>query len=802
MERWVRNLVNHPGIVVIVLGVVTVAFALYLPQLKLKTDTISMVPKDDPVIRELDETVQDFGSQEIMLVVVKGNAYDPEVLATVRRLGEEISRLAGVEEVVTPLDAAVIRGDEFGLHISPAAEDVPRTAEEIEAFRQALQDSPQGSTMVAGNGEVMAIYVTLEPGITATTRGEALAGELEALAEREKGPNGEVYIVGEAFMGYHASRNVRRDLGVLLPLALAVVIGALYLSFGSGSDVALLIAGILMTLIWTVGLMTALGYSITLVSMILPVILVSMGSASGIHMLNRFHEEVRSGKSAKEAVVKVVLELTGPISMTSLTTAVGFGSFVTSFIPPVREFGAFAAAGIMFNMLVSLVWLPAILVIRARRREKADTSDLGASASCEAETLLSASGAPPPQSRSFLGRILHASGRFSTLHPWAVVSAAVLVTLVSALGIPGLVVETNLKQYFRQDSPVVRGIDLVEDYFGGTLRLSVLVDTGKADGIKDPAVLRRMMDLERELGTVEDVSDPDSVAGLICQVNRALHGNDPAYHTIPDSSDAVAQELLLFTMQGGGGLDSFVSYDFGRALVSARVANVPTTALADTIATVDKRAAETFAGTGVRTATVGLPKVMLRLMEKFMDSQIESLSLSMVGVWVVVSLIMGSPLLGLLCLIALLISVAVNFGLMSFLDIPLDVVTIMISGICIGVGVDYSIHLLSRYRLEIRRGQQKRAALECTVESTGRSIFFNAATLMLGFGLLVFSGFRAVSIFGVLVAGTMFTSALGALVVLPAVLSLISADLIARAGFGSRRMASALQGGRGRGRLT
>ncbi|MDI7247931.1 MAG: MMPL family transporter [Bacillota bacterium] len=823
MEGLVRAIVRHPGRVVATLCVLTLAFAYYLPRVQLKTDTASLAPHDDPVIRELVETVEDFGSQDIIMVVLKGDVFTPETLAKVRRLADGISGMAGVDRVMTPLDVELVRGDEFGLEIAPAADHVPETPEEVEAFREALKATRQGSAMVASNDEAMAIFITLEPDVMASTRAQELAGEIEALVRREESPWQEIYIVGEAYMGYWASRNMRRDLRFLFPLAVAVVIGALYLSFGSVSDVGALLAGIVMSVIWTVGLMAALGYNITIVSMMLPTILVSMGSAAGIHILNRFHEETRSGTNVEDSIVKIVLELTSPISMTTLTTAVGFASFLTSFVPPVREFGALAAVGMIFNMLISLTWIPSVLAIRERRRAAAmrarghhamdvvgvagDLGETDGAVDGPADGAADGAGdagdrtgdaddknraAPVVHQvgrRSLLQKLLDATGKLVISHPWAVIVGAILITAAFAAGIPRLAVETNFLQYFREDSPVVQGTKAVEEYFGGTLGLSVLVDTGEPDGIKDPAVLNRMVELEDKLKDLDEVSEPTSVAGLIREVNQALNGNDPAYYTIPDSREAVAQELLLFTMQGGSGLDTMVSYDFQKALVSTRVLNLPTSELHRVIGAVEDVSNEVFGGTGVRTAVVGLPKVMLRLMERFMDSQIKSLVVSMAGVWAVVALIMGSAWLGLLCLVALFISVIVNFGFMSFADIPLDVVTIMISGVCIGIGVDYSIHVLSRYRLELRSGKGREAALASVVGSTGRSVFFNAATLALGFGLLAFSSFKAISLFGLLVAATMCTSALGALLVLPAVLRLVSADRVRYAGFGAIRAA-------------
>ena len=158
-------------------------------------------------------------------------------------------------------------------------------------------------------------------------------------------------------------------------------------------------------------------------------------------------------------------------------------------------------------------------------------------------------------------------------------------------------------------------------------------------------------DSQDRMGEVDRLSHASSIAELVRNVNKALNADDPAYYAIPSTREAVAQELLLFTMQGGSGLDSMVSYDFQKALVSARAANVPTSELGGIIDKVEIIAGEEFEGTGINTRVVGLPKVMLRMMDKFMDDQTKSLILSAVGVWGVISVISGSAIIGLLCLI-------------------------------------------------------------------------------------------------------------------------------------------------------
>jgi predicted RND superfamily exporter protein len=345
MKRLSDIIAKNPIAVLVILCAVSLLLGINIRGVDLKVDTESMVPKDDPVIQDLIETVEDFGSQDMMMVAIKAPIYTGETLAKVQRIADQILDLPGVEDVVSPLDVQVIRGDEFGLEISPVAYGTPETEEEIEEFKMALKDSPQGSAMVSEDGDALAIFITLEPGVATSLESRDLARGIEAIAFQEKVPGEEIYVIGEVYLGYIATNNMLRDLRILFPLSLVVVVASLYMSFGSMFDVATLIASILMSLACTIGLMAVLGYDITMVSMILPIILVSMGSAAGIHILNRFHEEHGKGRSPEDAIEQVIQELTGPVSMTSLTTAVGFASFATSFISPVRTFGIFAAAG-------------------------------------------------------------------------------------------------------------------------------------------------------------------------------------------------------------------------------------------------------------------------------------------------------------------------------------------------------------------------------------------------------------------------------------------------------------------------
>ena len=234
----------------------------------------------------------------------------------------------------------------------------------------------------------------------------------------------------------------------------------------------------------------------------------------------------------------------------------------------------------------------------------------------------------------------------------------------------------------------------------------------------------------------------------------------------------MAQLLLLFSMQGGSGLDSLVTYDYSRALVTAQMKTLDAEAMGQVISQVESFLKERYgAESGLQAYLSGTPKVMQRLMNRYVQTQVSSLVSSGIMVGLIVSLLMKSVVLGLFSLIPLAFTVVVNFGIMGFAGLPLDAVTSMISSVAIGIGVDYAIHYISRYRWEAASGQGTAAALERTGTSAGRAIIFNALALIAGFLVLVFSHFRAIAVFGLLISAAMIVSSLAALLVVPLLLN-------------------------------
>ena len=746
ITNWV---VNNPKKTIVFAVIATLFFCLFIPYISFKSNMKDMVPLNDPVIKDFDKVIDEFGSQEFLMVALcSNNIFTPGSLKKIHKMSEEFSNLQGVEKVTTPLNIDLIEGSEGLITITPAAEKVPESEKEIEDFKERILNSPQGKSFIAKNGKAALTLITLESGIIATQKAEELVEEILVIIHQNEGPE-KIYLAGDAYLSHYAKSAMGHDLYFLFTLIVLVATGFLYLCFRSKIGVLIPMLTVFMSIIWMIGFMALMKYPFNIVSVISPTILVAIGSAYGIHIVNKYYEAIGNHLRGKEAVLNTMSEMNSPVIMAALTTVAGFLTLNTSFVIPIKQFGTSAAFGVLSAMILSLTFVPAVLTLEKKTPRYIKKQ----------------------KSSGILDSSLGKVGTFVAEHPKTVIIASSLVICFSLLGIPKITTQADLTKYLGENSPPVKSINVVENNFGGTSRLLIAVDTKKKNGVKEPVVLKKMLKTEKYLDSLKYTGNSHSLADLICEINQVLHGGDKKYYTIPKTRRAVAQELLLFTMQGGSGIDSLVSYNFEKALISTQVKN--TSQLKKTMSKIEEYLKKNFDGDKFNVKLVGMPKITLRLMSRIINSQISSLFYSILIVAVIVSLIFVSLKIGLICILPLLLTIVINFGIMGYFGISLDVATATIASIAIGIGIDYSIHFISRYRKEIKDKKDKRKALIITTKTAGRGILFNAVTVILGFGVLLFSSFHGLFVFGYLICLTMVISSVASLTVIPAILRLI-----------------------------
>jgi hypothetical protein len=523
-----------------------------------------------------------------------------------------------------------------------------------------------------------------------------------------------------------------------------MIVLVLYLGFQTLRGVVLPLLVVSFSVVWSLGLMAIFNAPVTIISFVLPVILMAIGIADGIHILNRYNEETAKGLLKREAILKTLKEMRGAVVMTSLTTMGGFLALLNSYLIPQRQFGLFTAVGVLVAMILSLVLIPALLaVLRVPRGKLHGKTD------------------------GILTRTLSGFERVILSHRRIVLVGSVVLFLAFLAGLPLLKIETSQVEYLGEKNPVMQAIDVMDRRFSGSEQMMVEIDTGKRDGLKDPVVLNKIVALQEFLKE-KGVRKTTSLADMVREMNQKFHADDPTYYVIPQDRKLVSQLLLLFTFQGGN-LGSMALGDFSAGEVMGLYTMEGSAKQVQLVQEVQAYLDEHFTG-AIRAEMVGPAQVQSSLYSRIAKSQITSLGSSILAAGLIVTLLMGSVVAGSISLIPLVLTVVISFGVMAYSGTPLNMATLMVSSITIGIGIDYGIHFISRFRQEVRMGKEEGQALQATIQTTGRGIAYNALALALGFGVLIFSSFKGMSSFGLLIAMAMVISALSAFTVIPAIL--------------------------------
>ena len=747
MNRLIRFAVDHPIWTIAATLVLTVAFAFPVQYLRQETDFAEFLDDDDPIVVLMEEAEDRYGRAWGIMVMLfnEDGIFNDTTLGKVERMTEEIEAIPGINSVTTPLTSQTIVGTETAISVRKAAPGgvAPQTPEEMEIFRtRVLEDENLVGGVVSADGKAALISIELEVGADEY----AITPDIVSIVDASQGDGDTLYIYGDAYFDTVMSEEMESDLLLLFPLAILLMVALLFASFVTIRGILLPIAIVLLSIIVAMGSMVLLGFPMTMVSFIAPVLLLAIGIADAIHVLNRYNEEIAKGLPKRDAILNTMQEMKGPVVMTSLTTAAGFLSLLTAFFVPQRQFGITTAIGVLAAMLFSLVLIPAVLSLLKKPRVR----DLS-------------------KGRRPLVRVLLGFEKVIVGHRKTVLLVALAVFIFMVVGIPRLRVETSNEEFLGKQHEAVRVIEFTSEHFSGDMSVMIEFDTGRRDGLKDPEVLNAMLDLEEYL-LDNGVAKTFSLTTLVRQMNERFNADDPAFYVIPEDQSLVAQLLLLFTFQGGD-LGDMALGDFSAGTVTGLYKMDSSGNVSRLAGMVDEYIREHFAEDGdLRVRMVGATTLLDRMFSQMTRSQLIGLGTTIAAVAVLVMLLMGSMVAGFIAAIPLILTVTFSMGIMAYTGQPLDIMTLMVSVVAVGIGVDYSIHFISRFRREYREDQDAERALQATIQTTGRGISYNALTVALGFFILIFASFKGIRTFGWQIALTMGISALSAISIIPAIL--------------------------------
>ncbi len=751
---------RYPILAALVL--VTLFFAFQLRNIRYEISPEGMRISDDPDTIYYGHHLERFGSDEIIVVAIEAeDVFRREVLEKIEALSREIEAYPKVLKVLSISTAVDMRADEFGMEVIRVAEGLPVGEAGMAELKKRILGNPLFvDNLVSRDGAMATIIVTMERENVAavhehTLERSVLVKRIQALVERERGEGYELYMAGYPVLTTVMPELLVSDNMRFMPIVLCLVILILFASFRTFRGVALPALTVVASVIWTMGLLVAVGRRVEIITNVIPPMVMVIGLAAAIHILTHYNEELSRDADRRAALSKTLSYVMVPCFLTSITTAIGFGSLMSNQIEAIRDFGGFAAFGVIAAFLVAVTLIPIVLYH------------------------LSPPKSPPkgPRMRERLeagplGRVLKGLGDFDLNNKAIIIAGSALLIALAAVGISRLRVETSIMKYLKADNPLVVSVNHIEGHITGTATLDLVFEADGEGAILEPRVLAEIERAQAFLESLPEVTKTVSIVDFLKKMNQAMSEGDPAAYRIPDSREAAAQYLLLFSMSGDEeNLERFLAYDSSAASLSARVLTVSSAQMDDLITRIQDYI-DARPGKGGRVRLTGIALLLTKTIDAIVRGQITSLGIALAIITVMMALLFRSLKVGFISMIPNVLPIITTLGLMGWVGIPINTATAVISCVAIGIAVDDTIHYLVRFRKELEADGDYAGATYRSLTGVGRAMVYTSIVNTGGFLALFFSNFNPIIYFGLLMGFTMMSALVGDLIVLPVCLLL------------------------------
>ncbi|GAB4342614.1 MAG: hypothetical protein Kow0099_20360 [Candidatus Abyssubacteria bacterium] len=764
MKTFFEVIVRFPRLVILATLALTVFFALQLPKLRLETDVEVYLPDEHPAVI-YEELIRDiFNYQEPMAITIFNDGpdgvFNPQTLAKIKRLTEQVAQVRYViaqrdEDVKSISTMDNIIGTAEGIEVVPLMEEVPETREEIERLKESLYGNEMFvGWLVSEDGTAAVILAKVEDD---QDKQAYVYGEVKRLVEKEQGGGDRIYVAGQPVLEATFIDYMVRNLKITLPIVIAVIVVLLFFTFGSIRGVVLPLMVVLVSVVWSMGIMSMVKVPVYDMTTMTPVILIAIGSAYGIHILNRYHEEARAntGDDRREIVLRSMLTIWQPVLMSSLTTAVGFVSLLTSRLEPIRYFGLFTGVGILCALLFSLSFIPAGLMLV--RLPGAGERKLDVGAFIDRYTDLA----------------LGATGRFVYRHRVKVCVGGAVLAVVASLGFLRLRANDSWVEMFPHNSEVYIADRLICKKLNGTVSVNVIIEGNEADAIKSPSLLKKMEGLQKLAEQSKEVGGTLSIVDYIKRMNKVMNEDQEEFNTVPDSREAIAQYLLLYSLSGDpDDFDEVVDYEYRKANITVMLKDDHTEVANRLARELGEYIEEHFKDEPVQANFTGFAYVTHVVIDLAVRGMLGSILLSIVVIYLMTAVMFRSFTGGVYNIIPITMAMLLNFGLMGMLGVTIGFANSSAFAVAMGIGVDYAIHLVFKFRSEAAQTADLAEVNARTLRTSGKAVLFNAVVVTAGFLVLLISRFTGHQILGRLLSFSMVTSFLGSVTLLPAALSL------------------------------
>ena len=760
ITHLLRFSVKRPRVVVALVGVVTVCALVFIPRIRLRLDGRSLIPSNLPEFVQGDQAASRFELRDLVLIGVgqQESIYTPETLRRIARLSDRLSRVEGVVSgsvvsISTVPRLALVDGKVDTGPLFRAEDQL--TADDIQQLRRQVGSRGYNTgTLVSADGKGAAIVAKVEP---AADRYRLLQ-ETRALNASESGGKDSIYLSGSALAQAVLGEATARDLARLIPAVIIVLGVMLFLSFRHLAPAFLSLAEIGVSLVWMAGLMGLTGQPVFVTTLVLPVILIAVGVSDDVYALGHYFSEAghEEDLNVEEKIVAAFSGAARPIGMTAVSTVVGLLSMAAVSLNPLRVFGLFGSAAIVFSTLFTFSLLPALLaLVKPRIKHKRNsTVVLG--------------GRPATSALRFL------TGWAS---PRRVTICALVVAACAGLALTRLRVDDSWIRNLPAKSDIVQGDRFFNEKMAGTTALELVVDAARTGWFSSVDGVSELGSLEWTLARVPHVGAVNCFFNDMARINSSLAGlNYGAYRAglrsgrLPLRKEEVDRTFTVLSNSTNTSIRERVNDEHSWARMTIFIRDADYSRIDNVLRAAEREMSDQKLGHKIVPFGDGwISYLTVRLL---VQGQVSSIALALLTDLILITLLLRSPRMGVIAILPVAFSLLLVLAALALAGTPLGIANSMFAGIALGIGLDFAIHLATAYRQKLSQGMPASEALRKTIEATGPAVCVSAASITAGFSVLMLSEIAPNVQLGVMICLCLLTCAVSTLLLIPSLLRL------------------------------
>lgn len=748
MKRFGNILLAAPGSVIA--GLIILTFIAIFPASNIKTDfnLEGFYPENDPVIEDYQLLEDEFGRDDntILIGFSAETIFTSQILSDIKSLTSRFEQIQFIESVRSITNAEKIENVNDQLTFSPYIETIPESEVDLTDLRRSLTDDPfLSGLLINREGNTAAFVLSIREDDNTYPNRNLIIKSINDITE-EYANRYNFHKSGIPFFRNQYVNLLNGEIFIYIGLSSVLIILLLWYLYRSIWGVLFPMIIVWTTLLFTVAIIHLTGGYLEIMSSTIAPILLCVGVADAIHMISKYDDARESGLVKRESILEMLSTLGSATFLTSVTTAIGFASLLSSSVVPMAKFGAYTATGVLLAYVVTIFFLPVAL---SKSRKKRVFNE---------------------KSGSFypaISKVLNRVTALNRLHFKKILWLGFGGTLLLTLGIKNVDVDGKVFDDLGDDTELMQDSRFFSDRLSPQFPLEFIIDTGEPEAALSLDMMQRLDELEQYLLEFDEIHRVAGLHQLIKEVEFVFREDNGAEHSrsLPGSDSAISQYVLLLEINDAPELERLVDFDYRNLRVTAFTEDVGSKRINVMREEIRSYISEQFSSEDV--TMTGTTILSADLTEKIVYSLAWSILIAVAAISLIMALLFRNLKMVIISLVPNLIPLLAIAGVMGFLNVDIKPSTAVIFTIALGIAVDDSIHYLARFRIEYLKSGSLNAALSTTTVKTGRAIIVTSLILIAGFGTLITSAFTSTAMMGILVCTTIFVAVIADLFILP-----------------------------------